>query len=49
MKIKKTVQHMKEDFNKDIENLRIRNQTEIMEIKSSLNQIKIQLKVTPAG
>jgi hypothetical protein len=40
---------MKEDFNKDIENLRIRNQTEIMEIKSSLNQIKIQLKVTPAG
>jgi hypothetical protein len=31
---------MKEEFNKDMENLRKKNQTEILEIKSSLNQIK---------
>jgi hypothetical protein len=30
---------MKEKLNKDKENLRKRNQTEILEIKSSLNQI----------
>jgi hypothetical protein len=39
---------MKEEYNKDMENFRKKNQTEILEIKSSLNQIKIQLKVTPA-
>jgi phage shock protein A len=31
---------MKEEFNKDMENLRKKNQTETLEIKSSLNQIK---------
>jgi hypothetical protein len=31
---------MKEDFNKDMENLRKKNQTETLEIKISLNQIK---------
>jgi peptidoglycan hydrolase CwlO-like protein len=30
---------MKEEFNKDMENFREKNQTEIMEIKSSINQI----------
>jgi hypothetical protein len=35
---------MKEEFNKDLENLREKNQTEIMEIKSYLNQIKKQGK-----
>jgi hypothetical protein len=29
---------MKEEFNKDMENFRKKNQTEILEIKSSLNQ-----------
>jgi hypothetical protein len=32
---------MKEEFNKDMENLRKKNQTETLEIKISLNQIKI--------
>jgi hypothetical protein len=31
---------MKEDFSKDMENLTRKNQTEILEIKSNLNQIK---------
>jgi hypothetical protein len=31
---------MKDEFNKHMENLRKKNQTEILEIKSSLNQIK---------
>jgi hypothetical protein len=31
---------MKEEFNKDMENLRKKNQTESPEIQSSLNQIK---------
>jgi hypothetical protein len=31
---------MKEEFNKDMENLRKKNQTETEEIESSLNQIK---------
>jgi hypothetical protein len=31
---------MKEEFNKDMENLRQKNKTETMEIKSSLNQVK---------
>jgi hypothetical protein len=39
---------MTEEFNKDKENLRRKNQTEILEIKSSLNQIEKQLKATPA-
>jgi hypothetical protein len=38
---------MKEEFNKDMENLR-KNQTETLEIKRSLNQIKMQLKAIPA-
>jgi hypothetical protein len=33
---------MKEEFKKDMENLRKKNQTETLEIKSTLNQIKIQ-------
>jgi hypothetical protein len=35
-------------FNKDMESLRKKYQTETLEIKSSLNQIKIHLKATPA-
>jgi hypothetical protein len=31
---------MKEEFNKDIENLRKKNQAENLEIKRSLNQVK---------
>jgi hypothetical protein len=31
---------MKEEFNKDMENFRKKNQTEIMEVKSFLNHIK---------
>jgi hypothetical protein len=31
---------MKEEFNKDMENLRKKIQTEVLEIKSSLNQIR---------
>jgi MFS superfamily sulfate permease-like transporter len=38
--IKKTAQDMKKEFNKDMENFSKKNQTEILEIKSSLNQIK---------
>jgi hypothetical protein len=34
-------QDMKEEFNKDVENLRKKNQTETMAIKVSLNQIKV--------
>jgi hypothetical protein len=33
--IKKTTKDMKEDFNKDIEDFRKKNQTETLEIKSS--------------
>jgi chromosome segregation ATPase len=39
--IKTTAQDMKEELNKDMENLRKKNQTKILEIKISLNQIKI--------
>jgi hypothetical protein len=39
---------MKVEYNKDMENLRKKNQTEILEIKDPLNQIKRQLKATPA-
>jgi arginine decarboxylase-like protein len=38
--IKKTTQDMKKEFNKDRLNLRTKNQTETLEIKSSSNQIK---------
>jgi type VI protein secretion system component VasA len=38
--IKKIAQIMKKEFNKDMENLRKKNQTEILEIKISLNQTK---------
>jgi hypothetical protein len=38
---------MKEELNKDMKNLRKKNQTEIPEIKSSLKQ-KIKLKTIPA-
>jgi chromosome segregation ATPase len=38
--IKKIVQNIKEEFNKDTESLKQKNQTEILEIKSSLSQIK---------
>jgi hypothetical protein len=30
---------MKEEFNKNVENFRKKNQTEILELESSLNQI----------
>jgi hypothetical protein len=36
----------KEEFNKDIEILK-KNQTEILEMKSSISQIKTQWKVSP--
>jgi hypothetical protein len=38
--IKKTTQDMKEEFSNNVENTTKMNQTEILEIKSSLNQIK---------
>jgi chromosome segregation ATPase len=38
--IKKTAQDMREKFNKDMESLRQNNQTESLEIRSSLSQIK---------
>jgi hypothetical protein len=38
--IKKTAKDMKEEFNEDMESLRKKNQAEILEIKSSLSQIK---------
>jgi hypothetical protein len=38
--IKKTIEDRKEEFNKDVENLRKKSQTETLEIKSYLNQIK---------
>jgi hypothetical protein len=38
--IKKTTQDMKEELNIDMENLRKKNQIEILEIKISLNQMK---------
>jgi Na+/phosphate symporter len=38
--IKNTTQDMKEEYNKDMESLRKKNQTEILELKSPLNQLK---------
>jgi hypothetical protein len=35
-----TKQNIKEELNKDMENLRKKNQTEIMKIKSPFNQTK---------
>jgi hypothetical protein len=49
IKIKKTTQDVKEKYNKDMESLRKKNQNEILKIKSSLNQLKNQLKATPAN
>jgi hypothetical protein len=46
--IKKTAQDIKEEINIDMENLRKKNQTEILKIKSSLNQTKNTAEVTPA-
>jgi hypothetical protein len=43
--IKKTAHYFKKEFNKCMENLRKQNQSEILEIKSSLNK-KIQGKAT---
>jgi hypothetical protein len=40
----KTTQDMKKELNKDMENLSRKNQTEILKIKSPLNQIKNTLQ-----
>jgi hypothetical protein len=40
--MKKTPQNMKEELNKDMENLRKKNQTEILKIKSPFSQTKSQ-------
>jgi hypothetical protein len=39
---------MKEEYNNNMESIRKKCQTEILEIKSPLNQLKIQWKATPA-
>jgi hypothetical protein len=36
----KTTQNIKEEFNKDMENLRKKNQTEILEVNSPFGQTK---------
>jgi chromosome segregation ATPase len=38
--LKRTTQIIKEELNKDLENLRRKNQTEILEIKSAYSQTK---------
>jgi carbonic anhydrase len=43
--IKKTAEDVKQKINKDVENLRKKNQTEILEIKSSLNEIKNTMEI----
>jgi hypothetical protein len=43
-----TTQDIKEELSKGIENLRKKNQTEIMEIKTYLVKPKTQWKDTPA-
>jgi DNA-directed RNA polymerase alpha subunit len=44
----KIAQDMKDEFNKDMENFRKKNQTEILEIKCSLNQnLKYSWKKNP--
>jgi hypothetical protein len=39
-----TTQNLKKELNKDIENLRKKNQTEILEVKSLLSQTKNTVK-----
>jgi hypothetical protein len=39
---------MKEELNKDMENLRKKDQAKVLEIKSPFSQIKTQWKATPA-
>jgi succinylglutamate desuccinylase len=46
--IKKTTQNIKEELNKDMENLRKKNQTEILETKGPFSLTKPQWKVTIA-
>jgi hypothetical protein len=46
IKIRKTMQKMEEEFNKDIEILK-KKKAEILEMKSSISQIKTQLKALP--
>jgi hypothetical protein len=47
--LKLTTQNIKRELNKDMENLRKKNQTEILEIKKiSLVKQKTQWKATPA-
>jgi SET domain-containing protein len=46
--LKKTTQIIKEELNKDMENLRQKNQTEILEIKNPYSQTKTQWKATLA-
>jgi hypothetical protein len=47
--IKKAIQYMKEEFNKDTESLNIKNQTETLKTEKFLkSSTKIQLKVTKA-
>jgi hypothetical protein len=43
-----TIQNIKKELYKDMENLRKKNQTEILEIKSPFSKIKIEWKATPA-
>jgi hypothetical protein len=40
---------MKKEFNKDMENLRKKNQTEILEIKISLKQIKNTMEIAASS
>jgi hypothetical protein len=44
-----TTQNIKEELNKDMENLRKKNQTEILEIKSTSSQTKNTEEGTPAN
>jgi hypothetical protein len=43
-----TTHNIKEELKKDMENLRKKNQPEIVEIKSPFSQTKTQWKATPA-
>jgi hypothetical protein len=45
---KMTTQNIKEELNKDMKNLREKNQTEILETKVPFSQQKTQWKATPA-
>jgi hypothetical protein len=46
--IERKTQNIKEELNKDIENLRKRNQKEILEIKSPFSQKKPKNKINPS-